>query len=282
MSLSPNSIQSSKLTSWLALLSALILSGVSGYFSVVGLATLFSGSFIAVVIMAAALECSKIISTAWLKTNWDIASTFLKTYLIISVVVLSMITSMGTFGYLSKAHLQQNAEVGQTSLQIAPLEYQISLEERKLKNTQNTLDSLDKISGSADVKDASYVHDRQKRERKFLEDEINQTSANLERLNAQLLPLKSHQQTVEADLGPLKYIAEMIYDKDAESHFGSAVRFVIILIVLVFDPLAIILLLAATTGIKYKPKPPPFETKRKRGKKIVEVPTHSIMKFVGD
>jgi len=259
---------------------AILLSCVSGYFSVVGLATLFSGAFIAVVIMASTLEGAKVISAAWLKTNWSIASGFLKVYLTAAVVLLSFITSMGTFGYLSRAHLAtaDNAQLSQ--LQIQPLQDQIDLEQRKLKNAQTSLDTLDLFANTSDPKDAVFVRSRQKAERQRIDNEIGDATGKLETLNAKLLPLKTKQAVITSDIGPLKYVAEMIYGKDASQHFDQAVRLVISMIVLVFDPLAIVLLLAATTGIKYQPIVETVATKTKRKPKIVEVPENSIMNFV--
>jgi hypothetical protein len=246
---------------------------------VAGMATLFSGAYVATIVMASALEASKVISAAWLKTNWHLASRFLKVYLTTTVVVLSCITSMGTFGYLSKAHLEQQSQLNLSSLQLQPLQDQIDLEQRKLKNAQTSLDTLDHLANTSDPKDAVTVRGRQKRERQYLNTELNDSTRKLEVLNAKVLPLRTKQAITTADIGPLKYIAELIYGADAEQHFDQAVRFVIISIVIVFDPLAIVLLLAATTGLTVlEEEPDPVKPKRKRG--VVEIPESTIMNFV--
>lgn len=165
-----------------------------------------------------------------------------------------LITSMGTFGYLSKAHLAQSAEINQSQFQIQPLEYQIGLEETKLKNAQTSLDTLDRFANTSDPKDAVYIRSQQKRERLRIDNQITDSTEKLEVLNAKLLPLRTTQQAAEAEVGPLKYISELLYGKDAAGHFDDAVRAVIILIVVVFDPLAIILLIAANFGLAFKVK----------------------------
>ena len=165
-----------------------------------------------------------------------------------------LITSMGTFGYLSKAHLAQSAEINQSQFQIQPLEYQIGLEETKLKNAQTSLDTLDRFANTSDPKDAVYIRSQQKRERLRIDNQIGDSTEKLEALNAKLLPLRTTQQAAEAEVGPLKYISELLYGKDAAGHFDDAVRAVIILIVVVFDPLAIILLIAANFGLAFKVK----------------------------
>ena len=92
----------------LTLLSALSVSGVAIFYSVIGLATIFPGAFVPVVIMGSVLEVGKLIAASWLYRNWKHTRFLLKTYLTTAVVVLSLITSMGIFGFLSKAHLEQN------------------------------------------------------------------------------------------------------------------------------------------------------------------------------
>ena len=233
---------------------ALLLSAISAFYSIVGLATLFSGAFWAIIMLGITLEICKVSSVGWLSSHWGIAPLSLKLYLVPAVVILMLITSMGTFGYLSKAHLAQSAEINQTQFQIQPLEYQLKLEESKLKNAQTSLDTLDRFANTSDPKDAVYIRSRQKRERLRIDNQISDSTEKLEALNAKLLPLRTTQQAAEAEVGPLKYISELLYGKDAAGHFDDAVRAVIILIVVVFDPLAIILLIAANFGLAFKAK----------------------------
>lgn len=237
---------------YVTLVTALILSIIAGFFSVIGLATIFSGAYYSVLVMASVLEASKVVAVSWLTRNWDDCPRAIKYYLTSSVAVLMIITSMGTFGYLSKAHLETKSQVEQSQLQIVPLEMQLSLAERKLRNAQSSLDTLDRIVNQVDVEQASKLRNRQRTERTALAAQISDSTREIQSINARLLPLRSQQAKTEAELGPLKYVAETIYGNTAASHFDSAVRAVILLIVLVFDPLAIVLLIAASYGMKPK------------------------------
>ncbi len=233
-----------------ALLSALLLSSIAAYYSVIGLATIFSGAFISVLIMGSVLELTKVVTVGWLTTNWNKASTAIKTYLCTSVFILMLITSMGTFGYLSKAHLAQSAQVNQSQFQIQPLEYQLKLEESRLRNAQTSLDTLDKFANSSiNQNDGIYIRSRQVNERKRINLEIDDATRKLQNINTQLLPLRTSQQVAQAEVGPLKYIAELIYGSNADVHFDESVRLIIMIIVIVFDPLAIVLLLAANISL---------------------------------
>jgi hypothetical protein len=190
---------------------------------------------------------------------------------------------MGTFGYLSRAHLATADSLQLSHLQIQPLQDQIDFEQRKLKNAQTSLDTLDRFANTSNPKDAVFIRARQKGERQRIDNQIGDSTGRLEALNAKLLPLRTKEAITTSDIGPLKYIAEMIYGKNASDHFDEAVRFVIIFIVIVFDPLAIILLLAGNSGIsrevvlpiKRKPGRP-----RKTPDNMISIPKTSIMNFI--
>jgi len=267
----------------LAVLAALFLSCVSAYFSITGMAMLFSGATVAVMIMATALEFSKIISAAWLQRNWKTSPKLIRIYLILATVILVLLTSMGTFGYLSRAHLATADSLQLSHLQIQPLQEQFDLEQSKLKNAQTSLDTLDRFANTSNPKDAPFVRYLQKAERQRIDNQISDSTGKLEVLNSKLLPLKTKEAVTTSDIGPLKYIAEMIYGKDASNHFDETVRFVIIFIVMVFDPLAIILLLAGNSSISNEVILPP---KRRPGRprkvpdNMVSIPKSSIMDFM--
>ena len=240
------------MVNYIALATALVLSVIAGFFSVIGIATIFSGAYWAVVAMAGSLEVAKVVTVSWMTRNWDGAPKAIKYYLLASVGILMVITSMGTFGYLSKAHLETTNQVQLSSLQLQPLETQLQLAERKLRNAQNSMDTLDRIANQVDIEQASRIYNRQRSQRAALAAEISTASREIQSINAQILPLRTERARTEAELGPLKYVAEIVYGDDAASHFDSAVRGVIILLVLVFDPLAIVLLIAANHGLKPK------------------------------
>lgn len=252
-------MQSSYFISVLTLMMGIVLSGVAGYFSVIGIGTIFSGAFLSAVIMAAALETSKIVAASWLYRNWSIAPVVMRFYMTIAILVLVMITSMGIFGYLSKAHIEQTlTQGGNNELQIEILESSIEREKRAIKDAENvlamldgnikTLQEYDRVRGPDG---AIAVRESQREERNALNETISTAQVRIAEIQEQLLPLKIAAIELESEIGPLKYIAELIYGENAESHFDIAVRWIILIIVCVFDPLAITMILAGNTGIMY-------------------------------
>ena len=168
-----------------------------------------------------------------------------------------VITSLGIFGFLSKAHLEHSISTGGTNeLQIENLERQIAVEQRSITDAETVLSQLDatvqtlldydRIRG----KDGALATRRdQAEEREELNTVIDTAYGNIERLQSELVPLQREQLAIEVEVGPLKYIAELIYGDQAEDYFDEAVRGVIILLIVTFDPLAVVLLLAATQGL---------------------------------
>ena len=243
---------------YLTLATSLALAFVAAWFSIAGLATIFAGAFWGVVIMASILEFAKLVSAAWLHYDWDIVNIITKIYFVFAIVVLMFITSMGIFGYLSKAHIEQTISVGgNNDILIQQLERRIASEERNQNSAENVLASLDRsvqvlidydrIRGDDG---ALAVRESQKEERNSVEQTIQESQRAIEDYQEQLLPLKRTQLELEAEIGPLKYIAEFVYGNDAEDYFDDAVRWIIIIIVLVFDPLAIMLLIVSTGMFK--------------------------------
>jgi len=244
----------------MALAMGLILSAVAGYFSVVGIATIFAGAFWSVIIMAGTLETSKLVAASWIYRNWSIAPWLMRIYMTIAVVVLVFITSMGIFGYLSKAHVDQVIEQGgNNEIQMSNLERRITRQQNiiedgevvlfQLDSTVQTLISYDRIRGP---EGAMAVRQGQAEERSAINTQIDTAYDEIDKLQTELLPLKKQSIELEAEIGPLKYIAELIYGDEAADYFDTAVRWIIILLVVVFDPLAICLLLAGNTGIMQK------------------------------
>lgn len=246
----------------MALAMGLILSAVAGYFSVVGIATIFAGAFWSVVVMAGALETSKIVAASWLYRNWSIAPWLMRIYMTIAVVVLIFITSMGIFGYLSKAHVDQVVQAGgNNEIQIEALERRVARQQSIISDSETVLLQLDRAVQTLIDYDrirgpngSIAVRSSQKEERQSLNDSISDAYDEIESLNDELLPLKKTQIELEAEIGPLKYIAELIYGDEAANYFDTAVRWIIILLVVVFDPLAICLLLAGNAGLMARKK----------------------------
>lgn len=245
---------------------ALVISSVAAYYSVIGLTTIFAAAFWPVVVMGSSIEAAKVVGTSWLYRNWHSSPNLIKYYLTSAIIVLSLITSLGTFGFLSKAHTDINTTAGATTIQIQTINQQIDIEKQRL---QVLLDQAKKYEGPV---------------RRF-EKDIQQTQDKIVRLTNDKLPLLQQENKFNAEVGPLKYIAELVYGKTDEQTLGSAVRFVIIMIVLVFDPLALALLLAANHGLGlYQEKEPHWtekvqQLKQKRKKGIIEVSENSVHKM---
>jgi hypothetical protein len=259
----------------LALLAGLLLSGTAAYYSIIGLLAIFPGAVLPITLMGGSLEFAKLVAASWLYRSWDIAPKVIKTYFIFAILILMFITSLGTFGYLSKVHLETSNAVSDNSIEIARLEAEEQSTRIQLANSQKQLDLIDKVvSESADADKANRMMTRQANSRAASVKSIEELSAKLAKIKQDLAPLQRTNLKAEAEIGPLKYVAELIYGADAKDHFGSAVRFVIILIVLVFDPLAVLLLIAA--NISYTTREP------KRKKVRTKVAKKSILGYTKD
>ena len=219
--------------------------------------------------MGSVLEVGKLVTASWLYQNWRKTPFLLKSYLTTSVAVLMFITSMGIFGFLSKAHLDQTLMTGgNNDLLIQNLERQISQQRRiitdgetllgQLDQTVEVLIEYDRIRGP---QGALAVREGQAEQRADINSSIQSAVGNINELSQELLPLQKERVALEAEVGPLKYIAELIYGEEAKSNLDEAVRAVIILIIFVFDPLAVLLLIAANQSI----------AEMKRHKKVVKV-----------
>ena len=251
----------------LALIAGLLLSGTAAYYSIIGLIAIFPGAIFAISLMGASLEFAKLVAASWLYRNWDIAPKIIKGYFIFAIIILMFITSLGTFGYLSKVHLESSAGVNDNAFEISKIEQQIESQQRTIDNSQRGLDSLDNVVSNSFM-DAARVRNQQKEERSSLNSAIQESSTKITELNSQLTSLRRSNAEIESKIGPLKYIAELIYGKEqAVNYFDSAVRFVIILIVLVFDPLAVLLLIAANISYVNVKSEPIIEKKKRVDKK---------------
>jgi len=210
----------------LPFVTSIALASVAAFFSIIGLAQIFPGSFWPIVIMGTILEIGKLVTVSWLYNNWKETSILLKTYFVSAIIIIMLITSMGIFGYLSRAHIESNIVVGANSVQLQTIEQQEKI-------AKDRLDYL--LKRASDPEKTSPRVDR----------DIRATQAELKRLSQEKLPLLTEENKLLAEIGPIKYIAELIYDKSDPSFIDKAVRVVILLIIFVFDPLAVLLLIAA-------------------------------------
>lgn len=246
----------------LPFLTAIALSAIAAFYSVIGLAQIFPGSFWPIVIMGGVLEVAKLVTVSWLYNNWKETVSLMRYYFITAVIFLMLITSMGIFGYLSKAHLETNIVVGANSVEIKILEQQEKIAKERL-------DYLLVKAGNDPSKIARATNNA-----------IMETQAELKRLAEQKLPLLKEENTLLAEVGPIKYIAEALYDKEDPNFIDKAVRIVILVIIVVFDPLAVLLLIAANQTyrkIKTAVEEPPKKATKNR--KLDKKPSPSLESF---
>ena len=235
---------------WLTLGTSLTLATTAAYFSIVGLMTIFSGAVIGIAIMATVLEISKLVSAAWLHYEWDRINNLVRGYFTAAVIVLMLITSMGIFGFLSKAHIDSALVSDTYSLEASIIDTRIAAEQSKLKAAQDHIESLDYVLETSQPKDRNYVNGRQTEERNNLAITIDNAVDSIVQYNEQKLPIQRLQLEQESELGPVKYIADMIYGSNAKEYYDDAVRWIILVIIFVFDPLAIMLLIVSTAAFK--------------------------------
>ena len=354
------------------LLTALAIAGVAAWFSIEGLMAIFSASALPIAIMAGTLEVGKLLTASWLYRYWNETTLLLKTYLSIAVVVLMLITSMGIFGYLSKAHLDQAGETGDAFAKVERIDGQIQREENKIALLEDrilgvggSIDVSESIKQQEEIRDGAWarvqgdidyangqidrlrdqlavldkaVNDlrekgvevvtldeggafrqaetekidyvaqanelfaQQKEQRDQIRADIQVQQDNIDKYRAQaqktiddanaeinrLRNQNSSQQdenilkiddyntqideiydnivilkdekfeaesivrNLEKEVGPIKYVAQLIYGEDTESYLDQAVRLFILMLVFVFDPLAVVLIIAANqTLLRY-------------------------------
>jgi len=253
----------------ITLLSAISLSAIAAYYSVIGLMAIFAASPIPIAIMGGALEFSKLIAASWAYKNWSIAPRFLKYYFTIAVIILMFITSLGIFGYLSKAHSDQSLVSGDVSAKIAMIDEKIKVEKDNIDVSRKTLKQMDESVDQVMVRSkdekgaekAASLRKAQQTERSRLLKEIETYNKRVSTLNEERAPIATQIRKVEAEVGPIKYIAALIYDDVDSNILDKSVRFVIILLVLVFDPMAVLLVIAGNFSLKQIAK----EKKEKSG-----------------
>ena len=242
----------------LLLFSALAVSAVAGYFSIVGLMAIFPAAAMSILAMGIVLEIAKLVTASWVYRYWDKAALVMKSYFTVAVIILSLITSMGIFGFLSRAHLEHTISVGgDNALRISQLERQISNEQRtitdgetvlaQLDQTVQTLINYDRIRGDDG---ALAVRQSQATEREQVNNQIQTSLRSIEKIQQELLPLQKEKLDIELEVGPIKYIAEMIYGETGQDVIDKAVRLIIIMLIFVFDPLAILLVIAANMSLR--------------------------------
>jgi len=231
---------------------------------------MFSAAVIPIIIMGTILEIAKVSVTVWLHHYWKFCRPLMKLYLVPAVLMLMLITSMGTYGYLAKAHLDQGIPSGDIAARVALLDEKIKTERDNIETSHRALAQMDAsvdqtLARTTDDKGASRavsIRKSQMKERNGLQKEIADSQAKIANLNEERAPIASQMRKAEAEVGPLKYVAALIYGDNPDSNLlERAIRWVIIILVIVFDPLAIMMVLAANESMKWEKKsiPAPIE-----------------------
>lgn len=238
---------------YLLFVNALTLSFIAEYFAIMGLMAIFSGAPISIAVMAGVLGVAKIVVTSWLYRNWKDTSLILKSYFVAAIAVLMLLTSMGIFGYLSKAHLEQGLVSGDAAAKVALIDEKIKIHKENIDAARKTLNQLDnQVNAALERSTTESGADRsasirrgQGRERTSILSTIEAGQKEISKLTEEKAPLAIELRKIQAEVGPIKYIAALIYDEAAsEEILEKAVRWVIILIVFVFDPLAVLMFIA--------------------------------------
>jgi hypothetical protein len=240
---------------------ALALSASAAWYSIIGLTAIFAAAKLPIIIMGATLEVSKLVVASWLYRNWKEIPFLMKTYLTGALLVLMFLTSMGIFGFLSKSHADQSMNSGDVLAKIEMLEQKIQIEQSKIDSAKTTLAQLDaqvnemigRSTSTSAINRSITIRKQQDKERSVLIQSIEESQSRINELREELIPYKTQNRQLEAEVGPIKYIAALIYGENPDENLlEKAIRWVILLIVGVFDPLAVVMLIAANWSMRHR------------------------------
>jgi len=238
----------------LTLLTALAISTVAAWYSIIGLMAIFAGATTAIMIMGIVLEVGKLICASWTFTNWKKCPVIMKTYFIVAVIVLMLITSLGIFGFLSRAHITQSNPTSLMEERIERIELKVNQRQVQIGRYQGRLDTLDQalqryIELGAISKGLAKIG-AMDNETNLLKTKIQGLENEIDGLMDEKYELKTNLSLAEVETGPIKYVASMLYDEVSASELETAVRWIIILLIFVFDPLAVVLVIAANISLR--------------------------------
>ena len=240
-------------TAIMMILTGLSVSLVAAYYSIAGLIAIFAASPVAIGVMGSVLEVSKLVAASWVYRNWMDAPKLLKYYFVFAVTVLVLITSLGIFGFLSKAHIDQGLTSGDVADKIVLIEERILIEQEIVSQARsdiNTLnDQIDRYTELGAVTKGVNARNEQTAERSRLLDQIEASQNKITSYRQELAPIRAERREVEAEVGPIKYIAAFVYGETDQEILEKAVTWVIIIIIFVFDPLAVLLLIAGNYSL---------------------------------
>ena len=238
----------------LTLATALAISVVAAYYSIVGLMAIFAGATTAIVVMGAVLEVGKLICASWTFTNWKTSPIIMKSYFISAIIILMLITSLGIFGFLSRAHITQSSPTTLLETRMQRIELKVDQKTKQIRRYESRLDILDKalqryIELGAVSKGLSKIKEREE-ENNLLKSKIDKLENEIDGLEDEKFSMKTKINLAEVETGPIRYVASMLYDDVSERELERAVRWIIILLIFVFDPLAVVLVIAANISLR--------------------------------
>jgi hypothetical protein len=249
-------------------LAALTVAGCAAFFSVTGLALLFSGASLAVGVMGTSLEIAKLVSASYLHQYWDTTNKLLRTYLLLGVLILVVITSAGIFGFLSNAYQSTSLKSDVVSREIGVFQSKITQNEQQIAQLNSQMGNLQQNSGT--LLGSGKVNNRlirsiDNRDRQItkLSTKIGVLNDSMAVWNIKINEIKNNNLDLEREIGGFKFIAEAF-----DLPINSVVKFFIFLLIFVFDPMAVTLLIAFNTALE--------QDRKKKPKKVVEEPTTDV------
>ena len=273
--------------SLLTFVTSLAIAAVAAWYSIIGLTTIFSAAVIPIIIMGIVLEIGKLVAAAWVYNHWRETSILLRTYLVSAIVVLMLITSMGIYGFLSKSHIDAGINTGEISVKIERVENRIASEQRQIDRAEKNITEMDITLEKTEYGffDDSRLEERKRQtaEREQLNSIITKSENNIDDLLDKKSEYELEVKNFEVEVGPIKYIAALIYGDEATNYLDNTVRYVILLLIFVFDPLAVLLLISANMSYRKELGLYPPEEKGlpvNVGKTIRSATTHKGVKKV--
>ena len=273
--------------SLLTFVTSLAIAAVAAWYSIIGLTAIFAAAVIPIIIMGIVLEVGKLVSAAWVYNHWKETSILLRTYLVSAIVVLMLITSMGIYGFLSKSHIDAGINTGEISVKIERVDNRIASEQRQIDRAEKNILEMDTTLEKTEYGffDDSRLEERKRQsvEREQLNNIINKAEKNIDGLLDKKSEYELEVKNFEVEVGPIKYIAALIYGDEAKNYLDNTVRYVILLLIFVFDPLAVLLLISANMSYKKELELYPPEERGlpiNVGKTIRSATTHKGVKKV--
>ena len=238
----------------LTFITSLAIAAVAAWYSIIGLTTIFSAAVVPIIIMGVVLEIGKLVAAAWVYQNWKETNVLLKSYLVSAIVVLMLITSMGIYGFLSKSHIDAGINTTEISVKLERLDNRINGEQRQIDRAEKTLkqldDSLEKMNEGWFITRGIQQREKEQEERQQLNNIIKKSESEIDKLLDKKSEYQLEVKNFEVEVGPIKYIAALVYGDEAKNYLDNTVRYVILLLIFVFDPLAVLLLISANQSYR--------------------------------